>query len=41
VVRKGRLDRGMPRFDFTDDEMATLLAHLHGLTTGASCRCTS
>jgi alcohol dehydrogenase (cytochrome c) len=35
LVRTGRLDKGMPRFDFTDDEMKTLLAHLRGLVSGA------
>ncbi len=35
LVRTGRLDRGMPRFDFTDDEMKVLVAHLRGLLSGA------
>jgi alcohol dehydrogenase (cytochrome c) len=35
LVRAGRLDKGMPRFDFTDSEMASLLDHLNGLRTGA------
>jgi alcohol dehydrogenase (cytochrome c) len=34
LVRTGRLDRGMPRFDFNDAEMSALLTHLHGLATG-------
>jgi alcohol dehydrogenase (cytochrome c) len=34
LVRTGRLDKGMPRFDFSDDEMQTLLTYLHGLATG-------
>jgi len=34
LVRTGRLDRGMPRFDFTDDEMKTLMTHLRGLAAG-------
>jgi alcohol dehydrogenase (cytochrome c) len=34
LVRTGRLDKGMPKFDFTDDELKTLLAHLHGLANG-------
>jgi len=34
LVRTGRLDRGMPRFDFNNDEMSALLTHLHGLATG-------
>jgi alcohol dehydrogenase (cytochrome c) len=34
LVRTGRPERGMPRFDFQDDEIKTLLAHLHGLATG-------
>jgi alcohol dehydrogenase (cytochrome c) len=35
LVHTGRLDKGMPRFDFTDDEMTALLAHLRGLVSGA------
>jgi alcohol dehydrogenase (cytochrome c) len=35
LVRTGRLDKGMPRFEFNDDEMKTLVGHLHGLFTGA------
>jgi mono/diheme cytochrome c family protein len=31
LVHTGRLDKGMPRFDFTDDEMKELLTHLRGL----------
>jgi alcohol dehydrogenase (cytochrome c) len=34
LVRTGRLDRGMPRFDFNDSEMQTLTAHLRGLASG-------
>ncbi len=34
LVRTGRLDKGMPHFDFTDDEMKALLAHLRGLVAG-------
>src|SRR6202451_1511145 len=29
VVRNGRPDKGMPRFDFSDDEMAGLVAFIH------------
>jgi alcohol dehydrogenase (cytochrome c) len=36
LVRTGRLDRGMPRFDFTDAEMTTLLNYLHGLANGTA-----
>ena len=32
LVHSGRLDRGMPRFDFNDAEMKTLIGHLRGLT---------
>ncbi len=35
LVRTGRLDKGMPRFDFSDDEMKVLVAHLRGLASGA------
>ena len=35
LVRTGRLDRGMPKFDFSDVEIKTLLAHLRGLASGA------
>src|SRR6202142_3436337 len=35
LVRTGRLDKGMPRFDFTDDEMKALIVHLRGLVSGA------
>ena len=35
LVHTGRLDKGMPRFDFTDEEMTALLAHLRGLVSGA------
>ena len=34
LVRAGRVDRGMPKFDFNDAEMATLLNHLQGLRNG-------
>ncbi len=34
LVRTGRVDRGMPRFDFSDEEMAALLTYLHGLAAG-------
>jgi alcohol dehydrogenase (cytochrome c) len=34
LVRTGRPDKGMPRFDFTDDEMTALLTHLKGLAAG-------
>jgi alcohol dehydrogenase (cytochrome c) len=36
LVRTGRLEKGMPRFDFTGDEMAALLAHLRGLVAGTA-----
>jgi len=35
LVHTGRVDRGMPKFDFTDAEMQTLTAHLRGLASGA------
>jgi len=35
LVHTGRPDKGMPHFDFTDDEMKALLAHLRGLVSGA------
>src|ERR1017187_2962963 len=35
LVRNGRLDRGMPKFDFNDSEMKALTDHLHGLASGA------
>ena len=34
LVRTGRLDRGMPKFDFNDSEFKTLTAHLRGLASG-------
>jgi len=34
LVRTGRLDKGMPRFDFSADEMKALVAHLRGLVSG-------
>lgn len=33
-MRTGRLDRGMPKFDFNDSEFKTLTAHLRGLASG-------
>jgi alcohol dehydrogenase (cytochrome c) len=35
LVRTGRLDRGMPKFDFGDAEIKVLIAHLRGLASGA------
>ena len=35
LVHTGRVDRGLPKFDFTDAEMQTLTAHLRGLASGA------
>ena len=34
LVRAGRLDRGMPKFDFSDSELKTLTDHLRGLASG-------
>ena len=34
LVRTGRPDKGMPRFDFNDAEMQALTAHLRGLAAG-------
>jgi len=34
LVRGGRLDKGMPNFDFNDSEMTVLIAHLRGLAFG-------
>jgi alcohol dehydrogenase (cytochrome c) len=34
LVRKGRVEKGMPAFPFTDDEMKQLLAHVRGLVAG-------
>ena len=34
LIRKGRIEKGMPAFPFTDDEMKLLLAHVHGLAAG-------
>jgi alcohol dehydrogenase (cytochrome c) len=34
LVRAGRLDRGMPKFDFTDSEAKGLMAYLRGITSG-------
>jgi len=36
LVRTGRLDRGMPKFDFNDSEMKVLIGLLRGLTSGAA-----
>ncbi len=36
LVRTGRLERGMPRFDFNGDEMGALLAHLRSLVSGTA-----
>jgi alcohol dehydrogenase (cytochrome c) len=35
LVRNGRLDKGMPKFDFDDSEMKVLTDHLRGLASGA------
>jgi alcohol dehydrogenase (cytochrome c) len=35
LVRNGRLDRGMPKFDFNDSEIKVLIGHLRGLASGA------
>jgi alcohol dehydrogenase (cytochrome c) len=35
LVRTGRPDRGMPKFDFDDPEIKVLIAHLRGLASGA------
>src|SRR5208283_323075 len=34
LVRTGRPDKGMPAFDFSDNEMKALIAHLRGLVSG-------
>src|SRR5450432_375152 len=34
LVRTGRLNQGMPRFDFSNDEMKALVTHLRGLASG-------
>ncbi len=34
LVRQGRVDRGMPAFPFTDEEMSRLIAHVRGLAEG-------
>ena len=34
LIRKGRIEKGMPAFPFTDDEMKMLLAHVRGLAAG-------
>ena len=36
LVRSGRLDKGMPDFDFTDSEMKVLIGYLRGLSSGAA-----
>ena len=36
LVHTGRLDKGMPNFDFNDSEMKVLIAHLRGLISGAT-----
>ena len=36
LVRKGRLDRGMPSFDFDDAGMKTLIGRLRALASGAA-----
>ena len=33
-IRKGRIDKGMPAFPFTDEEMKQLIAHVRGLLAG-------
>jgi len=30
LVRTGRLDKGMPKFDFNDAEMKALVTYVHG-----------
>jgi alcohol dehydrogenase (cytochrome c) len=35
LIRTGRVDRGMPKFEFTDSEIAALMDHLQGLRSGA------
>jgi alcohol dehydrogenase (cytochrome c) len=35
LVRNGRPDRGMPKFNFNDSEMKGLIGHLRGLASGA------
>jgi alcohol dehydrogenase (cytochrome c) len=34
LIRKGRIEKGMPAFPFSDDEMGRLLAYVHGLAAG-------
>src|ERR1700693_2964294 len=34
LIRKGRIEKGMPAFPFTDDEMKLLLVHVRGLGAG-------
>jgi alcohol dehydrogenase (cytochrome c) len=36
LVHTGRLDKGMPNFDFTDPEMKVLIGYLRGLASGAT-----
>jgi alcohol dehydrogenase (cytochrome c) len=35
LVHNGRIDRGMPKFDFDDAEMKVLTGHLRGLASGS------
>jgi len=35
LVHTGRLDKGMPRFDFSDAETKALLTYVHGLANGS------
>ncbi len=34
LIRTGRVEKGMPAFPFTNEEMKTLLGHVHGLAAG-------
>ena len=36
LVRTGRVDSGMPSFQFSDSEMTALVAHLRGLVSGGT-----
>jgi len=38
VVRNGRADKGMPRFDFSDSQIAALVAFIHGQRNNALTR---
>jgi len=38
VVRQGRPDKGMPHFDFSDDQMASIVAFLHHQQSQASAK---